>query len=485
MKQGFQNGVSIEIPLLTPPALIHLMGICGTGMASLAGMFHDKGYLVAGSDQHVYPPMSDLLRHKGIRIFDGYRGENLVPRPDLVIVGNVIRKTNPEAVELERSGVPYTSMPAALSRYFAADKKRVVVAGTHGKTTLTAMIAWILYSEGLDPSYMIGGVPINFGANGRLGKGPHFVIEGDEYDTAYFDKTPKFLHYEPDLAVVTSCEFDHADIYESLSQIMGQFRLFVEQVPSSGCISANMSDARVREIVQAAQAPIDWYGCDNGHGWALTDVTDTAAGMEARIVGLGGRAAYGTLPVIGAHNLMNALGAVAAVERLGVAPDRAMAALGSFRGVKRRQEIVGEISAVTVIDDFAHHPTAVSATCAGVRSRYPARRLIAVFEPATNTSRRAVFQDDYARAFDHADLVLVREPRRKDGLREGDRFSSEKLAGDLRSLGKPAWAFAETEGIIGFLAREMRRNDIVLIMSNGSFDHIASSVLSILREGLQ
>ena len=476
------KGYAEDIPLLPPPARVHLMGICGTGMASLAGMFHESGYRVSGSDQAIYPPMSDFLRNMGISVIDGYRASNLDPVPDLVVVGNVIRQTNPEAVELEISGIPFTSMPEALNRYFIGNKTRIVVTGTHGKTTVSAMIAWVLCKQQRDPGFMIGGVPRNFKKNYRLGSGPLFVIEGDEYDTAYFDKSPKFLHYNPEIAIMTSCEFDHADIYSSLEEIKNQFRAFADLVPSNRSLIAYGGDNRVLEIVGDRNRPVQTYGTESGMNWSAINLDDGPSGISAVIVKDGQRVATGTLPVFGIHNVLNAVAAVAATANVGIEPQKAIEALGSFKGVTRRQEMLGEISGVLVIDDFAHHPTAVKVTCDAIHSRFSNRRLVAVFEPRTNTSRRAVFQERYVNAFLSADLIVLREPRDVARIPETERFSSERLAGDLRHLGKAAQAFDDTDGLLEFLLKELRAGDIVLTMSNGSFDGLNARLLVSLKE---
>ncbi|MBI5252738.1 MAG: UDP-N-acetylmuramate:L-alanyl-gamma-D-glutamyl-meso-diaminopimelate ligase [Desulfomonile tiedjei] len=474
--------VNNNAPRLEPPAHIHLMGICGTGMGSLAGMFHSQGYRVSGSDQAVYPPMSDFLKELGIQVLEGYKASNLSPRPDLVVVGNVIRKTNPEAIALDRSAIPFTSMPMALKQYFAADKTRIVVSGTHGKTTVSAMIAWVLFKAGLEPGFMIGGLPKNFAQNHRVGNGSLFVIEGDEYDTAYFDKHPKFLHYCPHLAVITSCEFDHADIYADLDSIKDQFRALVRLIPADGAIIAFGGDETVREIVQGSEAPTFIYGEGPLMDWSVGGVSLVDRGISVTVSNRGRKVASGTLPVIGRHNVLNAVAAIAASAKVGVDPQVALDALGLFQGVKRRQETIGEHAGITVIDDFAHHPTAVEVTCSGVKTEFPLRRLVAVFEPRTNTSRRAIFQKQYASAFGSADLILIREPRDTENIPLQDRFDSQRLAEDLRSIGKNACAFESTDAILQFLTANIHRGDVVLIMSNGSFDNLGRNLLARVRE---
>jgi UDP-N-acetylmuramate: L-alanyl-gamma-D-glutamyl-meso-diaminopimelate ligase len=458
------------------------MGICGTGMGSLAGMFHERGFRVTGSDQGVYPPMSDFLAELGIHVMEGYCAANLDPRPDLVVVGNVIRRTNPEAIELEKLGIPFTSMPGALNRFFVAGKTRIVTTGTHGKTTVSAMIASILHEAGLDPGFMIGGLPSNFGRNYRLGNGDYFVLEGDEYDTAYFDKRPKFIHYRPSIGVITSCEFDHADIYADLEQIKSQFTEFAGLIPADGRLVVCWEDPEVREVVNGSGRVLERYGWDFPQGWSLADVRPEGLGTAARFLKDSEEKASGTVPVMGRHNLLNALAALAVAAEVGIEPQRAVNALESFRGVRRRQEILGTVGGVTVIDDFAHHPTAVRETCAAVRTHHQGRRLVAVFEPATNTSRRSIFQSDYAPAFEAADVVVAREPHRVERIPPGDRFRAGALAQDLRARGKDAHAFETTDEVVEFLRRVLQSGDVVLVMSNGSFDDLNARLMRALRE---
>ncbi len=471
----------IDTPTLEPGAHIHLMGICGTGMAALAGLLTESGYRVTGSDQAVYPPMSDLLAELGIDIIEGYKASNLEINPDLVVVGNVIRRVNPEAVALEESGIPFCSMPSAIRSYFASEKIRIVVAGTHGKTTVSSMISWILFRAGLDPGFIIGGVPNNFHKSYRLGRGRFFVIEGDEYDTAYFDKKPKFLHYDPDVAVITSCEFDHADIYNNLGQIQEQFVALLSKVPTTGRIVAYGDDPGIRQMVADSAVPLYTYGLNSGAEWTLEHARKLADGLSASFIRNGNEVAAGILPVMGLHNLLNATAAVAVAESVGVSPQQAVIALGSFEGVKRRQEILGHAGGITIVDDFAHHPSAVKVTCDGVRKHFPNRRLVAVFEPRTNTSRRSIFQTMYVPSLVGVDLAVLREPRGVDELPQSDRFSSPRLAQDLMDAGTKAYAFDDTEEILNYLLHELRTGDVVLIMSNGSFDGIGLRLLRALK----
>lgn len=482
MPQSNENLVGSATPLPQRPTRVHLLGICGTAMGSLAGMFREQGCLVTGSDNGVYPPMSDFLRSLGIKVTEGYSSDNLNPRPDLVVVGNVIRKSNPEAQALEASGIPFTSLPGALNSYFVGNRTRIVVTGTHGKTTVSSMIAWVLSRCGMNPGFMIGGLPVNFGSNYGLGNGRFFVLEGDEYDTAYFDKSPKFIHYRPDIAVVTSCEFDHGDIYSSMEEIVEQFRAFARLVSAEGSLVAFGGDPRVMDISSGSRGAVLTYGLDPAMDWSVERLRDTAKGMHAVMLHNGKMAAEGTIPVFGVHNLMNAMAAVAVADLAGIEPQEAMDALAEFKGVKRRQEIVAEEAGVLLLDDFAHHPTAVRETCSAIRGRFPLCRLVAVFEPRTNTSRRSFFQKEYVSSFQAADLVVLREPREPEKFPEGDRFSSEQLAADLRELGKRALAFGDTDRIVEFLGGELRDGDVALVMSNGSFDGLASRLAAVLKE---
>jgi UDP-N-acetylmuramate: L-alanyl-gamma-D-glutamyl-meso-diaminopimelate ligase len=482
MHDSSDPGVHAIVRFPDPPAHVHLMGICGTGMGSLAGMFHESGYRVTGSDQGAYPPMSEFLRRLKIPVMEGYGPSNLDPSPDLVVVGNVIRRDNPEALKLRQSGIPYCTMPQALNGLFSRTGKQIVVTGTHGKTSVSAMIAWILHSEGLDPGFMIGGLPGNFMKNYRLGRGPYFVVEGDEYDTAYFEKTPKFMHYRPYIGVITSCEFDHGDIYDSLDQITDRFRAFSGLIPQDGCLVVYAGDERVLAVAEGSDVPVEDYGVGEGSIWRIADFREEDGGLRTRLCRGAHEVASGTLPLLGYHNLLNAVAAIAVGARVGIDPQKAMDDLKSFEGVKRRQEVLGEEAGVLVIDDFAHHPTAVKATCEGVRSRYPNRRFVAVFEPRTNTSRTSIFQTDYVAAFGAPDLTVLREPRDVEKIPTNDRFSSAQLAQDLCRQGKRAQAFVDTDEILGFLSTELKEGDVVVVMSNGSFDGLNTRLLGELRE---
>ena len=450
-------------------AKVHLIGVCGSGMGSFAGLLKDAGHEVRGSDQATFPPMSDKLREWGIEVRTPYAPSNLEPAPDLVIVGNAIRRENPEATAARVAELPQASFPEALARFFLKDRTSIVVAGTHGKTTTTSMIAHLLHATGRDPSFLIGGVPENFGVGFRHGEGPHFVVEGDEYDTAYFDKRPKFLHYQPELLVLTSLEFDHADIYPDLAAIEGRFAELVALVPENGLILA-AADARLP--LENARAPVLRYGA--GGDVAPEAVALDEDGARFRFRGLEHRLSLG-----GAFNVDNATAALEIAARVGVPAGEAAAALAEFRGVARRQTVRALVDGVRIVDDFAHHPTAVRLTLEGLRSRFPGR-LVAVFEPRTATSARRIFQDEYARAFDAADEVVIAGVGRPE-LPEAERLDVVRLAAEIDGRGTPARSVAAVEQIVAQLAESARPGTTLAFMSNGGFGGIHERMEAALR----
>src|SRR6266403_410251 len=401
----------LELP--ASPRHVHLTAIAGVGMASLAGLFREAGYHVTGSDAGIYPPMSTILASLGIPVMEGFRAENLSPRPDLVVVGNAMSRGNPEVEAMLESGIPYCSMPEALMRFFIDARRRAVVTGTHGKTTSSALLAWVLHETGGDPGFMIGGAAKNFPYNFRVGTGPWFVTEGDEYDTAFFDKGPKFLHYAPDALLLTAVEFDHADIYRDL--------------------------AHVKE--------------------AFTELL---------------RRTTGTSPVVVSADFPEARAVAAAI---GVPEAGALDAIARFRGVRRRQEVIGSGRGVVLIDDFAHHPTAVAGTLAALRSRYPERRLWALFEPRSNTTRRKVFQEAFATAFGAADRVTFAAVHRRDELPESERLSTPEIVRALVAAGRRAETCEQVDDIRTLVAREARAGDVIVLMSNGGFGGLAAKLL--------
>lgn len=456
---------------------VHLIAICGTAMGALACMLKEMGFTVTGSDQHVYPPMSDFLRDKEIQIFEGFNSAHLSARPDLVVVGNAVSKDNPEAQTMQAMGLPYCSMPQAIDRFAADGKRQIVVTGTHGKTTTSSFIAWMLQCAKMDPSFLIGGIVADFNSNYRVGHGNWIVLEGDEYDTAFFDKGPKFLHYTPDVAILTSIEFDHADIFSDLDHVKRTFRQFLERLKPQTAMMACDQDTNIDELLAVTQSRIIRYGRCERSDWALGKVRIEPPYTHFET--LHNARPYGTFKtrMIGEHNLCNLLAGIAVGEQLNIETARITDALESFKGVRRRQEIRGIKNDKVVIDDFAHHPTAVKATIEAVKSFYGRRRVIAVFEPRTNSSRRNVFQSVYATCFDAADEVCIRQAPLLEKIPENQRFSSEKLVDDLQSRGKRAHFFPDTDAIIDFLCEHSQPGDVLLIMSNGGFDNIHMQLL--------
>lgn len=459
---------------------IHLMGICGTGMAALAGMLKNAGYSITGSDSHVYPPMSDYLKSIGILPNEGYSPGNLAHNPDLVIVGNVITAKNPEALSLAQKNIHYLSLPQALSQFFISNKQSLVVAGTHGKTTTCSLLASALYHAGYDPSFMIGGIVNEFSSNNRYGNGSHFIVEGDEYDTAFFDKGSKFLHYQPQIAIITSIEFDHADIFDSLDQIKDSFRKFVATLPADGCIIAHLDDPNVREVVADAPCLVEGYGFSSSNIWRIekysqvstTSSLEYSRGKEKNTI---------TLPLSGKHNCLNGLSVAAVMHHLNLTSKEIQDSISQFQGVKRRQEVRGVVNDITVIDDFAHHPSAVKETLSGLRRAFPDKRLITVFEPRTNSSRRSIFQSLYSRSFNDSDITLIREPVPLHSIAPEDHFSAVQLADDLIKDGRTASSFANTDEILQYLAELLKPGDVVAILSNGGFDNIHERLLQQLE----
>ncbi|WP_169309173.1 UDP-N-acetylmuramate:L-alanyl-gamma-D-glutamyl-meso-diaminopimelate ligase [Desulforhopalus sp. IMCC35007] len=461
---------------------IHIMGICGTGMAALAGMLKDSGYTITGSDSQVYPPMSGFLAQLQIPVSSGYGKENLNPTPDLVIVGNVITRKNPEAIALSGLDIPYLSFPQALSHFFIKSRLSLVIAGTHGKTTTCSLLASSLYHAEKDPTFMIGGIVKEFGTNFRLGEGPYFVAEGDEYDTAFFDKESKFLHYQPQVAVITSIEFDHADIFKDLEAIKKAFRKFVALIPEDGLLIANFDDPNVVEIAKEARCAVQSYGLSDTYNWALGKTTTVDGRTEFAVLKDGSFWGELTVAMTGIHNCLNTLAVCALMNFIGTTRETMNKGFTAFKGVKRRQEVRGIVGGITVIDDFAHHPTAVRETLAALKAGYPGRRLIAVFEPRTNSSRRAIFQKDYVQAFRSADLVLLREPLPIPGF-EDDLFSSATLAHDISyQFQLDASSFANTDEILMRLKQILQKGDVVAVLSNGGFDNIHERLLRQLQQ---
>ena len=464
----------------------HLIGICGTAMAALAGMLQARGHTVTGSDENVYPPMSTMLASIGIPVKQGYSAEHLVPAPDCVIVGNAIPRGNAEVEATLEQKLVYRSQAEVVKEEFIRGRRSLVVAGTHGKTTTTSIAAWVMDQGGLNPTFLIGGVAQNFGVSFRVTQSDYFIIEGDEYDTAYFDKGPKFMHYLPEIGIVNNIEFDHADIYNDLAAVKLAFRRFMNLVPRNGKLIVGWDSSQVREVVLSMGGrlftQLETFGTSEGAKWRLSEM-DFSGELSKFSVTCDGQS-WGSFetPLIGDFNLLNCLAVIIAADSWGLSRDAIAGALRSFKNVRRRVEVRGEERGVVVIDDFAHHPTAVRETLRGLRNRYQERRLIAVFEPRSWSSRLAVFQDDYASAFAAADYVVIANVFDSQKVSEkGKSLDTCKLIGDVSNLGKPAFALPDAAAIIEHLLPQLQEGDVVAIMSNGGFGGIHDKLLEELR----
>jgi UDP-N-acetylmuramate: L-alanyl-gamma-D-glutamyl-meso-diaminopimelate ligase len=457
----------------------YLIGVCGTAMGTLAAMLKARGHDVRGSDQHVYPPMSDFLRQQGITLLEGYRPENIAGDLDMIVVGNAISRGNPELEEVLDRKIRYCSLPEAIRDEFLWASRSVVIAGTHGKTTTTALTGWLLTHGGADPSVLIGGIAENFEGSYRLGGGRDFVIEGDEYDSAFFDKTAKFLKYLPDLAVVNNIEFDHADIYPDLDAIRLAFRRFVNLVPRRGLLLLGADNPDALALREQARCRVETFGLSDGATWQAHDlrVTEESTGFSLRREG----APLGSfeLPLLGAYNVRNAVAAIAIGAAVGLSSDTLAEGLRRFRGVRRRMQHRGTADGVLVYDDFAHHPTAIEETLIGVRSAHPKRQIWAIFEPRSATSCRRIFQADFARALGHADRVILPAVFRST-LPDDQRLSAEGVIQDLQKAGVQAEYVPRVDDIVTTVARRAAPGDLVIIMSNGGFDNIHQKLLDAL-----
>jgi len=457
---------------------IHLLGIAGSAMSPVAGMLKERGFHVTGSDVGVYPPASTLLDSLGIRWNEGYKAEHLKPAPDLAVIGNAISRGNAELEYILDEKIPYCSMPQLLEDYFLPGRTSIVVAGTHGKTTTTAMLAWIFQTAGRRPDFLVGGVAPNFGDRSYgLGGGQEFIIEGDEYDTAFFDKAPKFLHYHPDELILTSLEFDHADIYPDLASIALQFRRLVNLVPRRGRILIWGESPDLKQVVEKAFCPVETFGLAPDCDWCAGDVVWHDSATEFRVAYRGNQVARVRIPVAGRHNVLDALAAAALAYGRGVECDAIERALATFQSVRRRMEIKGEAGGVLVVEDFAHHPTAIRMTLEAARTRWPGRKIWAAVEPRSNTMRRKVFQDALPDALALADAVLFGPVNRAQLLDEADRLSPDAIAQAIRKRGSAAIAFASSNDIAEYLAENAGPGDLILIMSNGSFDGLTAKSL--------
>jgi UDP-N-acetylmuramate: L-alanyl-gamma-D-glutamyl-meso-diaminopimelate ligase len=468
---------------------IHLIGICGTAMASLAGMLKERGFRVTGSDAAAYPPMSDFLRGLDIPVAQPFDARNLEPRPDLVVVGNAMSRGNVELEHVLDERIPFCSLPQLLHDEFLRGREVLVVAGTHGKTTTTSMLAWIFHSAGLDASFLIGGIAENFGSSFHLGQGKHFILEGDEYDTAFFDKGPKFLHYFPDSIILTSVEFDHADIYKDLDAVETAFKRLVNLIPRRGRIVA--FDGAVGDVSESpslerclakAFCPVERYGAGPKAQWRVTNLRLDPGRTSWAVLRNGQPWAEFEFELAGEYNVWNATAAAALAFSCGISKESIAIALKTFKSVKRRLEVKAQVNGITIIDDFAHHPTAIAGTLKALRARYPGSRLWAVLEPRSNTLRRRVLQSALAKSLAQADQVIVAGVFRSEAVPENERLELPALAAEIQQNGRPARLLADADAIVQTIASELRSGDVVAILSNGGFGGIYEKLPARLRE---
>lgn len=461
---------------------IHLMGICGTAMASLAGLLKDRGFKVSGSDLNPYPPMSTQIESLGIQILRPYRKENLNPKPDFVVVGNVISANNEEAMEMVKLGLPFCSLPQAMGEVIIAERDSFVISGTHGKTTTTSLMSWVTENCGLKPGFLIGGIPKNFSQSFRNPGANTFVIEGDEYDTAYFDKVPKFIHYKPKNVILTSVEFDHADIYKDFDAVKAAFYKLMKLIPQNGSLVYWGDDSNVKDIADTCDIAKKFsYGFKDHNQYTVKILSESEAETKFAVyLNKNLIAEFGT-PMVGRYNILNATAVIAQAHIQNLDMEQVKKALKTFEGVKRRQEILGEYSGVLLIEDFAHHPTAVKETVKAIQNKYKNRKVFSVFEPRSATSRRKVFQKDYVEAFSEAHEILIAQAFDQGKISNEDRFSSDELIQDLVNLGKSAKLFQSADQIVADLIARTQKGDVVLIMSNGGFDGIYEKLITQLK----
>lgn len=472
------------VPDPDQPLDIYLIGICGTGMGSLAGLLQQLGHHVRGSDEAAYPPMSVRLAEMGIRVHEGYDADRLrASPPDLVIVGNACTPTHVEAAYARDNQIPQLSMPETLAHFFLDHRKSLVVAGTHGKTTTTGLLVHVLRWAQKAPGFMVGGVMLNGNVSYGVGREPYFVVEGDEYDSAYFDKRPKMMHYQPDSAIISSMEFDHADIYDDWSDYREAFRSFAGIVHEDGLLALNGDDPEVRLLSRNARSRVRYYGLEGTEDdVTATNVRSGSGGQRFTLVVDGEEVVEVFFPMSGRHNLLNALAVCTIALDEGIPPEVLAEGISHFRGMKRRQEIRGEVGGVLVIDDFAHHPTAVRETVRAIAERWPERRIVAVFEPRSNSSRRKIFENAYAEAFDAAGAAFLSMPAIRDNDKADDLLDAEAVAARINDSGIPASAHGNADELLPSLLEMLRPGDVALIMSNGGFGNVHYKLMEALQD---
>jgi UDP-N-acetylmuramate: L-alanyl-gamma-D-glutamyl-meso-diaminopimelate ligase len=468
---------------------IHLIGICGTAMASLAGMLAQRGFRVTGSDAAAYPPMSDFLHNLGIPVAQPFAAANLDPRPDLVVIGNAMSRGNVELEEVLDRRIPFCSLPQLLHDEFLRGKEVLVIAGTHGKTTTTSMLSWIFHSAGLQPSFLIGGIAENFGSSFQLGSGKHFILEGDEYDTAFFDKGPKFLHYFPDAVILTSVEFDHADIYKDLDAVETAFKRLVNLIPRrgriiafDGAIGGASESPSLNRCLAKAFCPVERYGVGQVADWKVANLRLEPDCTTWTVFHEGKPWANLEFALAGEYNVWNATAAAALAFSCGIPTTAIADALKTFKSVKRRLEVKAQVNGITIIDDFAHHPTAIAGTLKALRARYAGARLWAILEPRSNTLRRRVLQADLARSLALADEIMVAGVFRSEAVPENERLELPALAAEIAQNGRRARLLPDADAIVAAIAPELRHGDVVAILSNGGFGGIYEKLPARLSE---
>lgn len=452
---------------------LHFIGICGTAMAAVAAALKDRGVQVTGSDQNVYPPMSTFLAARGIEVTAGYSADHLRSRPDLVVVGNAMSRGNPEVEAVLDGRLRYCSLPELLKETFIRGRRSLVVCGTHGKTTTTALLAWVFEHAGRNPSYLIGGIANNFGQGARFTDSEWIILEGDEYDTAFFDKRSKFIHYLPEVAIINNVEFDHADIFADLAAVQTAFRRLINIVPGNGLLLANGDDPNLAPLLQGTHCPVHRFGLGTGNDVQAESLQLQGDGAEFTVGG-----ARFQVPLAGELNVRNTLAVVACARHCGIGDELIQSGFASFKGIRRRQEVRGEANGVTIIDDFGHHPTAIRETVRALRHRFPGRRLWAVFEPRSNTTRRKVFQAELATALAEADCVIVSQVARIEQLAPDERLDPGRLMQDIARDGRPAWYLDDVEAIVRQVAAGAVSGDVVCVFSNGGFGGLHERLLA-------
>ena len=451
---------------------VHFVGICGTAMASAAAAMRDRGFTVTGSDTNVYPPMSTFLAERNVEVISGYAEQNLAHKPDLVVIGNAMSRGNPEVEAVLDRKLRYCSLPELLKGFFIRGKRSLVVSGTHGKTTTTSLLTWVFESAGLNPSYLIGGIPSNLGAGARFTDSEWFIIEGDEYDTAFFDKRSKFVHYLPEVAIINNLELDHADIFPDVASVQKTFSHFIRLVPRNGLLLANGDEPNLAPLLNITHCPVKRFGLGENNAVRATNLRFGATATEFELP-----SCKFHINLVGELNVRNALAVVGAAKHCGLSNKQIQAGFDTFKGVKRRMEVRGIAGGVTVVDDFGHHPTAIRETLKALRIKYPGQKIWAVFEPRTQSTRRNVFQSDFPTAFGEADQVVIAEVAFASVLSLEERLDTAKLAADLKANGKPAHFLPDVDTIVHHLGQHAQGGDVICVFTNGGFGNIHARLL--------